>query len=414
MNLSAPVIIPHSVEAEQAILGALLTDQDKMFADETFTALKAELFYKPEHEILFKVMKEMHEKAVPIDIVSLPDTLKAKKLDLQTGGTEYVLQLATECSSSKNVEYYIEILKDKLQRRLVKNHAIKLSNFNENEPVDTLIPKYEEMQREILQISSQDKIKQLRDYVLEEISKPPPERLFKTGLMQFDQDVSFEKQKLMIIAGIPGVGKTAFILNLMIDAIKAGQKVLFNCLEMRKWDLFNRLAAILNNVTMNEVIENREKYWGKLLELENFYLEHYKLYSPDALARKCYEIKPDIVFVDHHKRLESGVNVEQNAVYHYELISQKLLKIAEKQNLCMVLVCHLTKDQFSKEPTGSEIYGSGAFRQDADTILMLYNDDVTNKARVTIKIAKNRSNLDGKIPVKFIQEKARFVNEGGW
>jgi replicative DNA helicase len=80
----------------------------------------------------------------------------------------------------------------------------------------------------------------------------------------------------------------------------------------------------------------------------------------------------------------------------------------------MVLVCHLTKDQFSKEPTGSEIHGSGAFRQDADTILMLYNDDIANKSRVIIKVAKNRSSLGGKIPVKFIQEKARFVNEGGW
>ena len=405
--------IPHSVEAEQAILGAILTDQDPLFVNQVFTALPSEWFYVPGNEMIFIEMKEMYEKHIPIDVVTLPDRLQAKNLRDQAGGLEYLMTLATESVGSGNIDYYINILKDKYQRRLVKKHAIKLSNFNENESVDSLIPKYEEMQREVLQIASGDKIKQLRDYVLEEINEPPPERLFRSGLMQFDQDVSFERQKLMILAGIPGVGKTAFILNLMIDAAKAGRKILFNCLEMRKWDLFNRLAAIYSNVTINHVIENREVYWGKLLELDTFYLEHYKLYSPDSIARKCYEIKPDIVFVDHHKRLESGVSIEKNPVYHYELISSRLLRIAENQNLCMVLVCHLTKDQFSKEPTGSEIYGSGAFRQDADTILMLYNDDVTDKSRVIVKIVKNRSNLDGKIPVRFIQEKARFVNEGG-
>lgn len=406
--------IPHSLEAEQAILGAILTDQNQMFLDETFTSLPSEWFYDPANSKIYEIMKEMYSINYPIDIVTLPDKIKSMNLLSQTGGTEYVLTLAVNSSGSGNVGYYINILKDKYQRRLVKQQAYKLQNWDENEPIDTLIPKYEEWRREVLQISSDDKIKQLRDYLLEEINAKPPEKLFKTGLMQFDMDVSFEKQKLMIISGIPGVGKTSFILNLMIDAVKNGKKVLFNCLEMRKWDLFNRLAAIYNNVTMQDVIEDRSKYWGELLKLENFYLEHYNLYTPDSIARKCYEIQPDIVFVDHHKRLESGINMEKNPVYHYELISSKLLKIAEKQNLCMVLVCHLTKDQFGKEPTGSEIYGSGAFRQDADTILMLYNDDISNKSRVIIKIVKNRSNLDGKIPVKFIQEKARFVNEGGW
>jgi replicative DNA helicase len=406
--------IPHSLEAEQAILGAILTDQDGLFLDETFTSLPVEWFYDPANSKVYEIMKEMHAENLPIDVVTLPDKIKSMNLLTQTGGVDYVVSLAVSSSGSGNVSYYISILKDKFQRRLVKQQAYKLQNWGENESLDSLIPKYEEWQREVLQISSSDKIKQLRDYILEEISAKPPEKLFKTGLTQFDMDVSFERQKLMIVAGVPGVGKTSFILNLMVDAVKAGQRVLFNCLEMRKWDLFNRLAAIYNNVTMNEVIEDRSKYWGELLKLDNFYLEHYKLYTPDSIAKKCYELKPDVVFVDHHKRLESGINMEKSPVYHYELISSKLLKIAEKQNICMVLVCHLTKDQFSKEPTGSEIHGSGAFRQDADTILMLYNDDIANKSRVIIKVAKNRSSLGGKIPVKFIQEKARFVNEGGW
>ena len=404
--------IPHNIEAEQSVLGAILTDQDSMFLEEVFSLLIAEYFYDPTNEMIFNTMKGMYDEGKPIDIVSLYD--RTKTLSQHQVSFEYIVGMAESCSASGNVKYYIEILKDKYQRRLIKSHAVKLANFEEFDPIDTLIPKYEEYQKELININSEDKPKELRDYILEEISIPAPEKLFKTGLVDFDHDVSFEKQKLMILAGVPGVGKTAFILNLMIDAIKAGKKVLFNCLEMRKWDLFNRLGAIYSNVTINEVIEQRELYWGKLLDLKNFYLEHYKLYSPDSIARKCFELKPDIVFVDHHKRLESGVSLESNPVYHYELISQKLLRIAEKQNLCMVLVCHLTKEQISKEPNGSEIYGSGAFRQDADTILMLYNDDVLDKSRVMIKIVKNRSNMDGKIPVKFIQEKAMFVNQGGW
>ena len=402
--------IPHSIETEQTVLGAILIDQDPLFLEEIFSSLRTEYFYDPVNEMMIEVMKTMYEEGKPIDIVSFNDKIKSLGRDTQVS-FEYIVQLAETCSSSKNVKYYIEILKDKYQRRLIKSHAIKLANFEESASIDTVLPKYEEFQKELINISSGDKPKELRDYILEEISAPPPKKLFKTGLIDFDHDVSFEKQKLMILAGVPGIGKTAFILNLMIDAIKAGNKVLFNCLEMRKWDLFNRLAAIYSNVTINEVVEQRELYWGKLLDLKNFYLEHYKLYSPDSIARKCFELKPDIVFVDHHKRLDSGVNLENNPVYHYELISQKLLRISEKQNLCMVLVCHLTKDQASKEPTGSEIYGSGAFRQDADTILMLYNDDPLDKSRVMIKIVKNRSNMDGKIPVRFIQDKARFVNE---
>lgn len=401
------IIPPQNLEAEKAILGAILIDNTALV--KVADTLKSAFFYSPANELIYTTMLELEKESSPIDIITVQNKLESKEELEKCGGIDYILELATECSSSSNISYYADIVKEKFQRRLIILHGKELQELDGNESIEECIKKYDEFKEQLLESTPQDDVKCLGEVVCEEIEKPPPVALFRSGLKTLDEDVLFEKQKLMILSANTSVGKTSLALNLALACAKSGKRVLYNCLEMRKHDVLNRISAIHCGVPISEVIKNRPEYWSKIMNIKELYFDYYRLYSPEAMSRQCLITKPDFLIIDHNMRITTDVDPVTREVQHHRKISKVMLDIAQKLDICVLLICHLNRPAAdNKKPTNRNLYGSVAYEQDADTIMLLWLQDECDKSKVSCVITKNRNGQTGEVALNFNPSMTKF------
>jgi len=263
-------------------------------------------------------------------------------------------------------------------------------------------------------LNANEKLIWLPDLVYDEIGKPTTKLLFKTGYKNFDETIEFKEGRFILVSGLPGFGKTSFCYNLLLKAC-VDNICLFENLEMDAEETFNRLTAILQNIPIWQVKQNKGKNpntwksnWSQLTTLKNIYMDFDENYTMESIERLCKKIQPKVVFIDNNKMLDTEVET-QSDIRHFELIAKQCKQLAKKYKLCVVLIAHTRKDTLEKEPGLSDIYGASGFAQLADAVLFLHPQNQDDKKELILKIAKNRQGATKKITMLYEEEKTRFT-----
>ena len=431
---------PHSDEAEQAVLGSMLSDKEAV--NKAFEKkLDAVHFYKKTHSLIFAAMSILDKKNEPIDTVSVVDVL-TKNNDLETvGGAFYISGLVDLVPTTAHVARYIKIVMEKaiLRNLIYLSNDISKEAFNESKDVDDIL---ESVQKSIFNITQDrlqkgfEKIDPVLHKTFEDIDRIASHKGsvigVPTGFSDLDaKTTGFQAGDLVIIAGRPGMGKTSFALNMMRNAaIDANKKIGFFSLEMANNQLAMRLLCAEARVDSNLVrsgtlpksqYRNLSLAVGPLSKAE-IHLDDTPALSILELRAKARRIKNDIdidmIIVDYLQLMQGPKGVESRQ-QEIATISRSMKALAKELDIPIVALSQLSRAveqrTGSKRPQLSDLRESGAIEQDADVVLFLfrpwvYSRDDEDEGKAEIIIAKQRNGPTGIIEATYINRYTRFEN----
>ncbi|RJR25487.1 replicative DNA helicase [Candidatus Microgenomates bacterium] len=423
---------PHSDEAEASVLGAILIDKDAVIAVADF--LRDEHFYSEANSRIFKAILDLYEERSPIDIVTLTDRLK-KNRDLTTiGGTAYLSELLNRVPTAANVEKYGQIVKDLCTKRRLISAASKIAEacFDEGTEANQALDKAE---MEVFSLS-QKHLKQSFAPIKEALSESFDRldelhkragglRGIPTGFRDLDNLLAgLQPSNMLILAARPGIGKTAFGLNIA-RAITVDYKIpvgVFS-IEMSKEELTDRLL-----VRQSEIDAWKLKT-GKLEE-EDFtrfseamgILADAPLYIDDTPGISILEMRTkarrlqverglQLLIVDY-LQLIKGRNLE-NRVQEVGEISMGLKNLARELKIPIIALSQLSRAvevRGGARPRLADLRESGSIEQDADVVMFLYREDEESLENVTLEIAKHRNGPTGVIKLHFVPSRVSFYS----
>jgi replicative DNA helicase len=452
---------PHSVEAEQAVLGALMLKNDAF--DSTSEVLSKSDFYVKDHQLIFAAMTELSAGQQPFDPITLTESLKNSNDLGVIGGSEYLLELAQNTPSSANIEAYTQIVLERsILRQLISAaseivrkgyHPLGLDSsklLSEAEKRLQDIMENRPKKGGLVEINSL-----LRDAVsrLDELSHSDSEITgISTGFNDLDKMTSgWQNSDLIVIAGRPSMGKTAFAMNMVEHAVLQQQRpVLVFSLEMPAKQLITRLLSSVGRIDQTRMRAGNlnGEDWPRLsdaarklkdrplfiddtagitpLEIRN----RIKQFSRDRLQNlknnvheendedeMILQSKPALIVVDY-LQLMSGSNSAEGRVQEISQISRELKNIARECECPVLALSQLSRNveqRPNKRPINSDLRDSGAIEQDADVIVFLYRDEVYNedspdKGRAEVIIGKQRNGPIGTCQLTFLGQFTRFEN----
>lgn len=431
---------PHSDEAEQAVLGSMLSDKEAV--NKAFEKkLDAVHFYKKNHSLIFAAMTILDKKNEPIDTVSVVDVL-TKNNDLETvGGAFYISGLVDLVPTTAHVARYIKIVMEKaiLRNLIYLSNDISKEAFDDSKDVDDIL---ESVQKSIFNITQDrlqkgfEKIDPVLHKTFEDIDRIASHKGsvigVPTGFSDLDaKTTGFQAGDLVIIAGRPGMGKTSFALNMMRNAaIDANKKIGFFSLEMANNQLAMRLLCAEARVDSNLVrsgtlpksqYRNLSLAVGPLSKAE-IHLDDTPALSILELRAKARRIKNDIdidmIIVDYLQLMQGPKGVESRQ-QEIATISRSMKALAKELDIPIVALSQLSRAveqrTGSKRPQLSDLRESGAIEQDADVVLFLfrpwvYSRDDEDEGKAEIIIAKQRNGPTGIIEATYINRYTRFEN----
>ena len=438
--IAAERTLPHNLEAERSVLGAILVHNDAF--NLAAQVIEPADFYRDAHRRIFDKMISLNERNHAIDFVTLKEELsRAGELD-EVGGPAYIASLADGVPRATNVEYYSRIVKEKATLRNLIYAANKiLTNAYEADQESDLI--LDEAESAIFSVAD-DRLKAgfvpMRDLVKE--SFPKIEQLFEqkrlitgvpTGFVDLDEMTrGLQGGDLIIVAARPSMGKTSLTLN-MAQYVAAQPELVvgFFSLEMSKESLFIRLLTSEAQIDSHRLLSGAigQKDYGRISHaLET--LSAMKLYIDDTanigvleMRAKCRRLQAEhglnMIVVDYIQ-LMSGRGRFENRTLELASISRSLKGLAKELNVPIVVLSQLSRGPESRSdhrPQLSDLRESGALEQDADLVVLIYRDDVYNKdpnnpdaGTAELIIAKQRNGPTGTVRLAFLREQTRFAN----
>jgi replicative DNA helicase len=438
--LAAERTLPHNLEAERSVLGAILVHNDAFNLAAQIITDKD--FFRDAHRRIFDKMIALNERGNAIDFVTLKEELaRAGELD-DVGGPAYVASLADGVPRATNVEYYARIVKEKATLRNLIYAANKiLTNAYEAEQEPDII--LDEAESSIFSIAD-DRMKAgfvpMRDLVKE--SFPKIEQLFEqkrlvtgtpTGFVDLDEMTrGLQAGDLIIIAARPSMGKTSLVLNIsQYVAMQPGMTVGFFSLEMSKESLFLRLLTSEAQIDSHRLMSGAigQKDYGRISHaLES--LSAMQLFIDDtsnigvmemrAKARRLQAEHGLNLLVVDYIQLMSGRGRFENRTLELAAISRSLKGLAKELHVPIVVLSQLSRAAETRSdhrPQLSDLRESGALEQDADLVILIYRDDVYNRdpnnpdaGTAELIIAKQRNGPTGTVKTAFLREQTRFAN----
>lgn len=432
-------IPPHDIEAEQAILGSMLTDKDAVIA--ALEVLKEDSFYREDNKLIFNAITNLYSRNEPIDII----TVKAELVELgaleRVGGLEYLVELPERVPTTANVERYIKIVDEKaMLRRLITsaNELIALG-YDESENVDNIMDMAEKKIFDLASKKNTAGYAVMKDILVESFAEL--ERLYNqkgnvtgvsTGFYDLDNvTAGLHNSDLIIVAARPAMGKSAFAINLATNAaVKSGvPAVIFN-LEMSKEQVGNRILCSEALVDSNKIrtgqIEDED--WMKLAQTLGrisdapIYIDDTPGISAMEIRAKCRKLKLEknigLIVIDY-LQLISGSG-KKNASREQEIseISRSLKILAKELNVPVIALSQLSRTaekRDDKRPMLSDLRESGAIEQDADIVMFLYRDDYYNpdtekKNVAEVILAKHRGGSTGTVELAWLPSYTKFAN----
>lgn len=432
--------LPYNLEAEQCVLGCALLDNDA--AGAVLTSLKDVDFYSEPHQMIFRAMTELYVKSVPIDFVTLTGQLEQDNTVDSVGGIAYVTQLTNILPSAANYSNYIDIVaKDATLRNLIKGATDIITHVYENPEAEnasnyaekTIYEITAEKQRGTLRPISEVSGKTLSDIEQRCINRDT-KRGLETGFRYFDAITNgLQKSNLIILAARPGVGKTAFALNIATNAAldpKTNAKVAIFNLEMSGEELVQRMYCSVGGIKMNNIKSGqltapetkRLVETHKKLSEARIYIDDTATTNPMGILSKCRRIsqdsKLDLVIVDYLQLMTLGERSE-NRQNEVSTMSRQMKLLARELDVPVILLSQMSRsiekvDRKDKEPLLSDLRESGSIEQDADIVLFLSKDkeasnEEDNNIVVDLHIAKHRNGESGaKIKLNFVGSEVRF------
>ena len=431
--------MPHSIEAEQSVVGSMLTDKDALVtAIETLTK---EDFYANQYGILFEAMRLLNDDNKEVDPVTLNNKLSQMNIPGEINGMEYVRELLNSSYISANIRQYCDIVKGKaLMRKLIKlNNEISAACYEGKDSVESIFEETEKKVFDIVQRRNTGDFTPIDVIVMnsmDQIEKASKMKGSVTGVASgfIDLDyltAGFQPSDLILIAARPSMGKTAFVLN-VADNICFRQKkgaVIFS-LEMSKEQLVNRLLAQESNVDSQKIRTGQlqDHEWANLMEgagiisESNLIIDDTPNISMGELRSKCRKYKLehdiDIVIIDY-LQLMSGSGKSESRQQEISEISRSLKALARELKVPVIALSQLSRaveKRDDKRPILSDLRESGAIEQDADVVMFLYRDEYYNrespkKGIGEVIVAKQRNGALGTAELVWLAQYTRFVNK---
>src|SRR5210317_1543972 len=437
-NLKVP---PHSLEAEQAVLGGLLLSSRAF--DQVADVITETDFYREDHRLIFRAIHELSNKAKPCDAVTVTEWFESHGLVEQVDGGGYISQLASNTPSAANVKAYADIVREKsILRQLIDTGAEITSSCFESDGRDSR-DLLEEAERKVFAIADQgmrtgsgfvsvqdtlkeaiEKIQELHEFEGEITGTP-------TGFKDFDKlTAGLQDSDLIIVAGRPAMGKTTFAMNIAENAaIKHGKSVAVFSMEMASLQLVMRMFSSVGQIDQGRIrtgtLEDMD--WPKLTSAMNLlhkskiFIDDTPALSPAELRARARRLKRehdiDMIVVDY-LQLMSVPDTRENRATEIAEISRSLKTIAKELNVPVVALSQLNRaleQRPNKRPVMADLRESGSIEQDADLIVFIYRDEVYNpetseKGKAEIIIGKHRNGSTGTINLAFQGPWLRFVN----
>lgn len=431
-------IPPQNVEAEQAVLGAMLLSHDAVIV--AMEKLQSQDFYRDVHRIIFEAMEHLHRENKEIDVITLPDELKRmKKLD-DVGGLEYVLNLPNLVGSAANIEYYANIVAEKaLARNLISTCTELMTEaYDGQKETEALL---DDAERRILQLSDTKNrgdfasVGAVVEVTLDKITKLYENKAGLTGLPTGFRDLDrmtsgLQPSDLILVAARPSMGKTAFTLNIAQNVgVRQHKTVAFFSLEMSQEQLVQRLLCQIAHIDSQKLRTgqlNSDEEWTRLTDAcdklyeSPIYIDDTPGISVAEMRSKARRLKSghglDLIIVDY-LQLMQGRNAESRQQEISE-ISRSLKALARELKVPLIALSQLSRSVESrqdKRPMLSDLRESGALEQDADIVSFLYREDYydkeTENQHITeVILAKHRNGPVGSVKLYFKNEFTLFLN----
>lgn len=433
-------VLPHSVEAEQSVIGSMLMDRDAIVA--AAEIVTSSDFYQQQYGIMFEAMVELFNEGKPVDLITLQDRLKEKDVPPEVSSLEFVRDIITTVPTSANVKSYAGIVREKaVLRRLIKlNEEIANTCYAGKEPLEQILAHTEKSVFDLLESRNSREFVPIRQVALNVLEKIEVASRTQgtvtgipTGFIDLDYKTSgMQPSDFVLIAARPSMGKTAFVLN-MVDhvAVRKGLPCMIFSLEMSKEQLVNRMLSMESNVDSQKLRTGNlsDSDWDAIVEgigvigNSRLIIDDTPGISITELRSKCRKMKLEyglsMIIIDD-LQLMSGSGGRNNESRQQEIseISRSLKALAREMNAPVVALSQLSRaceTRTDHRPMLSDLRESGAIEQDADVVMFLYRDDYYNKDTDTpniaeVIIAKQRNGPIGTVNLLWQPEFTKFVN----
>ncbi len=421
---------PHSLEAEVCVLGALLLDKDAIVTVAEF--LIPENFYETRHKRIFECIIDLYEERVPIDVLTVSDRLKKKKILKDVGGVSYLAELVNKVPTAAHVEHYGKIVKDQSIKRALMSASAKLFDLALDEALsatETLDKAESEVfaltQRHVTTSFAPVKAALADSFDrLDELHKKGSGlRGVPSGFKSIDDLLAgMQRSNLLILAARPGVGKTSLALNIAQHVtVTEKRPVGIFSLEMSKEELVDRLLVAQADIDAWKLKTGRldEEDFTRLSEAMG-QLAEAPLYIDDTPALSILEMRTkarrlqvdvgiDLLIVDY-LQLARSRNLE-NRVQEVSEISQGLKNLARELKIPVVAISQLSRaveQRGIKQPQLADLRESGSIEQDADVVMFLWREDEEKLENIILSVAKHRNGPLGQIKLFFKGDRIKF------
>ena len=425
---------PHNIEAEQAVLGALLLNWGAM--SEVVSILRPDRFYSLQNQVIFEAMQKLFSKNATGDTISLINELTVENKLEQAGGAAYIASLTDTVPSSANIDYYAQMVIDRAARRdLIHISAdIKASTFNLQKESKAILDEAEQKIFALAEHNETTQVYSAKDIMFKEIELIEARYKSKnqftgvpTGFARLDTMTSgFQKSELIIIGARPSIGKTALALS-MIQNIACEKRIPcgFFSLEMPYESIGMRLLAQEARVPMQKIrsgmlkvddVKKIQDAAGRWFEAPLYTVDtpNMKLIDLRAVARRMVKNnKVEIIFIDY-MGLISTEDPTAPVFEQVSLISKSLKALARELSIPIVALCQVARDAEGQEPNLAQLRGSGSIEQDADVVMFLHRDRLREEVTAQdakIILAKQRNGATGDVDIMFLPTYSKFENK---
>jgi replicative DNA helicase len=435
---AADPMVPFSPEAEEAVLGAILTIPDAYFSVAAF--LKQEDFFLLRHQWIWQAIQRIVERSEAVDYLIVSEELRDLGHLDEIGGIPYLMRLINNTPTSVHVEVYGRLVeRAAVRRRLLKAaEEIRAVALDEALHIDRVIEESEARLFNVTENRMQRDLVPMRDAIsayfdrIEYIMQNSDQALgLPTGFRGMDTLLGgLQRSDLLIFAGRPGMGKTSFMLSVVLNAARFGSRIAIFTMEMGIEQIIQRLISMETGINMQTLrlgkVSPQEE--SRLIEAMNR-LSRYRIFVDDTpaltplqLRTKCRrmarEVGIDLIIIDYMQLMNAGGLYENNRVQEISFISRSLKELARELNVPLLSAAQLSRaveQRQDKRPQLSDLRESGSIEQDADIVMFLYRDEVYNEAtefpnQADIIVAKHRNGPTGVVSLYFDKKITRFLD----
>lgn len=433
---------PHNIEAEQSVIGAAFISKSAL--QKVCDDLTSESFFNDAHSKIFEVIKELYSQGIAVDVTTVTDRLKTKKLLKQVGDVDYLLEILDSVASASNVDYYINIVNEKAILRSLINTAtgIITDAYNGDTPISEVLDDAERRILNVVRNRKTSEFKPIQEALsqaqinLEKLSENGNEITgVPSGFYDLDKvTTGFHENELIILAARPGMGKTAIVLNMVVNVATYTKKnvAVFN-LEMSAEQLALRMISSAGQIDGYKIRTGKLEHndWKRVNEAisqlagTHIYIDDTPGISIGEIRAKCRRLAAtdnglSLIVIDYLQLVSTTSKYAGNRQQEVAEISRELKKLALELKVPIIACAQLSRaveGREDKRPLMSDLRESGSIEQDADIVAFLYRDDYYNKeARmddnnsvVEFILGKNRSGITKTVELLFKKNTSTFI-----